>query len=107
MTKLERKINLEKTVLEKLNCLLEFSWRETRSQNYFYFFSIESNSYGIMIHGTCLGRRLWKDLLQVVNAFADSAIHYPTIDIYKPFKGFGSKSLEELAIKVDLAIQDM
>ena len=106
MTKLEKEFELEKTVLEKMNCFLRNYWSKTRTQNYFYFDLIESNSYRIIIHGACLGRRLWKDLLQVVNAFADSAVHYLKIDIYKPFRGFDSKSLEELAIKIDLALRE-
>ena len=98
----------EKTVLDKMNCFLEKYWSKLKTENGFYFFLIKSNSYRINIYGSCLGRRLWKDLLQVVNAFADSADYYHnTIDIYKPFKGMKCKSLEELAIKIDLASSAM
>ena len=114
MTKLEKEIELEKTVLEKVNRLLEHHWSETRNLQGFYFFlDPESKLDRIRVDGCCIGRRFWKSLLQVVNAFADSASYFQTInyssatEIYKPFRGLGSKSLEELAIKVDLALQDI
>lgn len=95
----------EKTVLEKLNCLLEQYWADTKNQNGFYFFTFNTAAKWdrVRVVGTCLGRRSWNSLLQVVNAFADSADYCPPIDIYKPFKGMECKGLEELAIKIDLA----
>lgn len=112
MTKLEREINLEKTVLEKMNCLLEHHWVETRNLHGFYFFyNPESKWDRVRIDGSCLGRRFWQSLLQVVNAYAESLDALipgstPT-PLYEPFRGLSSKSLEELAIKVDLALQDV
>ena len=112
MTKLEREINLEKTVLEKMNCLLEHHWVETRNLHGFYFFyNPESKWDRVRIDGSCLGRRFWQSLLQVVNAYAenlDALIPGSTpTPLYEPFRGLSSKSLEELAIKVDLALQDV
>lgn len=108
MTELEKETELEKTVLEKMNCLLEHHWTETRNLHGFYFFYNQESKWDrVRIDGSCLGRRFWQSLLQVVNAFADNAVHCLTVDIYKPFRGFDSKSLEELAIKVDLALQDI
>lgn len=112
MTKLEREINLEKTVLEKINCLLKHHWVETRNLHGFYFFyNPESKWDRVRIDGSCLGRRFWQSLLQVVNAYAESLDALipgstPT-PLYEPFRGLSSKSLEELAIKVDLALQDV
>lgn len=94
----------EKTVLKKLNCLLEHHWAKTKNQDGFYFFFNPETKWGrVRVDGPCLGRRFWNSLLQVVNAFADNADYCPTIDIYKPFKGMECKSLEELSIKIDLA----
>ena len=112
MTKLEREINLEKTVLEKMNCLLEHHWVESRNLHGFYFFyNPESKWDRVRIDGSCLGRRFWQSLLQVVNAYAenlDALIPGSTpTPLYEPFRGLSSKSLEELAIKVDLALQDV
>ena len=112
MIKLERVTDLEKTVLEKMNCLLEHHWVESRNLHSFYFvYNPESEWDRVRIDGSCLGRRSWQSLLQVVNAFAktlDALIPgSPLAPLYAPFRGFSSKSLEELAIKVDLALQDI
>lgn len=113
MIKLEEKeIELEKTVLEKMNCLLEHHWAKSRNLHGFYFFyNPESKWDRVRIDGSCLGRRFWNSLLQVVNAYAETLDAFipgsPLAPLYAPFRGLSSKSLEELAIKVDLAFQDV
>ena len=112
MTKLEREIDLERIVLEKMNCLLEHHWAESRNIHGFYFFhNLESKWDRVRIDGSCLGRRFWQSLLQVVNAYAETLDAFiprsPLAPLYAPFRGLSSKSLEELAIKVDLALQDI
>lgn len=110
---LERKLktdeDLEKTVLEKMNCLLKHYWSMTNNPNEFYFFyNPESTWDRVRIDGNCLGRRFWKDLLQVVNAYSETLEGFvsgsPLILRYEPFRNLKSSSLEELAIKVDLAL---
>ena len=112
MTKIEREIELEKIVLEKMNCLLEHHWVESRNLHGFYFFyNPESKWDRVRIDGICLGRRSWQSLLQVVNSYAENLDALisgsPLASLYEPFRGLTSKSLEELAIKVDLALQDI
>lgn len=113
MTKLEEKeIELEKTVLEKMNCLLEHYWIKTRNLYGFYFFyNPESTWDKVRIDGQCLGRRFWKSLLQVVNAYSETLEGFipgsPLAPLYEPFRSLKSGSLEELALKVDLALQDV
>ena len=112
MTKIEREIELEKTVLEKMNCLLEHHLVESRNLYGFYFFyNPESKWDRVRIDGICLGRRSWQSLLQVVNFYAENLDALisgsPLASLYEPFRGLTSKSLEELAIKVDLALQDI
>ena len=99
----------EKTVLDKMNCLLEQHWAKTRNLGGFYFFFNPETKWGrVRVDGSCLGRRFWNSLLQVVNAFADNADYCRnTIYLYRPFKGMKCKSLEELAMKIDLASSAM
>ena len=112
VTKIEKEIYLEKTVLEKMNCLLEHHWAESRNLYGFYFFYNPKSKWDrVRIDGSCLGRRFWQSLLQVVNAYAENLDALipgsPLAPLYEPFRGLTSKSLEELAIKVDLALQDI
>ena len=105
-------IDLEKTVLEKMNCLLEYHWARTRNPNGFYFFYNPSSTWDkVRIDGQCLGRRFWKSLIQVVNAYSETIEGFipnsPLAPIYEPFRGLESRSLEELAVKVDLAFQNV
>lgn len=96
----------EKTVLEKLNCLLEQHWHQLKISGFtFRYRPLKGGGQEIEVNGCCIGRRWWDNLLQVVNAFAASAVYDTAVDIYRPFKGFECQSLEELAVKIDLAIQ--
>lgn len=101
--------DLEKIVLEKMNCLLENYWSTLRNPNEFYFFyNPESTWDRVRIDGNCLGRRFWRSLLQVVNAYSETLEGFvsgsPLISWYEPFRNLKSDSLEELAIKVYLAL---
>ena len=94
----------EKTVLSKLNCLLEHHWHQLNIHGFtFRYRPLGSDGPEVEVNGCCIGRRWWDNLLQVVNAFAASAVYDTAVDIYRPFKGFECQSLEELAIKIDLA----
>lgn len=105
------KDSLEKDVLEKVNKLLEKHWREVGYLNEFYFVFSDESCEKVQITGNnCVGRRFWRSLLEVVNAFAKtfSFVAKSSIlwQIYKPFESLKSRSLEELAVKIDLVLRE-
>ena len=104
-------VELEKEVVEKLNCVLKRHWREVGClENEFHFALSKSCGSRVQIVGDCIGRRFWDSVLQVVNAFAETFSFLErskgTVlwSRYEPFKGLESKSLEELAMKIDLVL---
>ena len=104
------KDSLEKDVLEKVNKLLKKHWREVGYLNEFYFVFSEESNEKVQITGNCVGRRFWNNLLQVVNAFAEtfSFVGESSMlwQMYKPFESLESRSLEELAVKIDLVLRE-
>ena len=104
-------IELEKAILEQMNCLLEYHWQKSTDLHDFYFYLMIKNNtpYRIKIDGPCVGRRYWQSLLEVVNAYCDMVesleSNSPLISIYEPFRGLKSETLEELAIKINLVLQ--
>lgn len=107
---LNTEIELEKAILEKMNCLLEYYWQKSTDLYCFYFIQrLNSTPYRIKIDGPCIGRRYWRGLLEVVNAYCDMVESFvpnsPLISIYEPFRGLKSETLEELDIKINLVLQ--
>jgi len=105
---------MKKDVLEKVNKLLEKHWREVGYLNEFYFVFSEESCEKVQITGNCVGRRFWRSLLEVVNAFTatfsfvgkfaeESSMLWR---MYKPFESLESRSLEELAVKIDLVLRE-
>ena len=114
---------LEKDVLEKVNKLLEKHWREVGCLNEFYFVFSDESCEKVQITGNCVGRRFWRSLLEVVNEFAEtfsfvgklveeSSLSWQIEEssrlwqMYKPFESLKSRSLEELAVKIDLVLRE-
>ena len=104
------KDSLEKDILEKVNKILEKHWREVGYFNKFYFIFSKDNCEKVQIIGHCVGRKFWRSLLQVVNAFAETfslvGESSPLWQMYKPFESLKSRSLEELAVKIDLVLRE-
>ena len=104
------KDSLEKDVLEKVNKLLKKHWREVGYLNEFYFIFSEDSCEKVQITGNCIGRRFWRSLLEVVNAFAETFSLVGESSrlwrMYKPFESLKSRSLEELAVKIDLVLRE-
>lgn len=104
------KDSLEKDVLEKVNKLLKKHWREVRYLNEFYFIFSNESREKVQITGNYIGRRFWRSLLEVVNAFAETFSFAEESSMlsqmYKPFESLESRSLEELAVKIDLVLRE-
>ena len=91
--------DLEEAVLKKLNCFL-FQFWEGKPK-----FQFEFKDDFIVIKGSGIGRIKWKNLVQVVNVFSkvyDEISNVEFKELYKPFSDLRCKSIEELAVKLDL-----
>lgn len=106
-------IELEKEIAEKLNCVLKRHWK-TIEHSYdlyeFYLSVLDTESkWRVRVNGFCTGRRFWRNVLDVINEYASTVEYFvpesPLIKWYEPFKGLESRSLEELAMKVDLLLE--
>ena len=102
-------IKLEKEVVEKLNCVLKKHLKRfgDACDLYLSVFNTDSKWSRLRVDGSCkLERRFWRSILDVIDGYASIAEGFipesPWSKWYEPFKDLRSKSLEELAVKVDL-----
>ena len=111
-------IELEKEIVKKLNCVLKRHWNAIGHSYDLYEFYLSvldtESKWRVRVNGFCTGRRFWRSVLDVVNDVVNeyaSIVEYFAPESllskwYEPFKGLESKSLEELAVKVDLLLEE-
>lgn len=104
-------IKLEKEVVEKLNCALEKHWKRIGHPCDFFLSVLDTESkWRVRVNGFCAGRRFWRSVLDIVDEYASIVNGFvpesPLSKWYEPFKSLESKSLEELAVKVDLLLEE-
>jgi len=107
-------IELEKEIVEKLNCVLKRHWKAIGHSYDLYEFYLSvldiESKWRVRVNGFCTGRRFWRSVLDVVNEYASTAEYFvpesPLSKWCEPFEGLRSKSLEELVVKVDLLLEE-